>query len=65
MSRGRLPSYVVDAPDAPFPQLALQELDLHAVKRRYIRAVYFWTKSVTRTAKICKVARNTVEAYLT
>jgi len=42
----------------------MQELESEDVKRRYVEAVYFWTKSVTRTAKILKVDRGTVYRYL-
>jgi len=55
----------VDAPSLEFTTMALQELTLDGVKRRYIRAVYFWTRSVNRTARITGVHRQTVREYLT
>lgn len=64
MPSGKVSPVRVDAPSLEFSQLAMQELELDDVKRRYIRAVYFWTKSVSRTAKILKVARNTVQEYI-
>jgi hypothetical protein len=55
----------VEAPALEFSQLAMQELDLHAVKRQYVRAVYFWAGcSVVKAAKILKIDRNTVYGYL-
>ena len=63
--RGKATSLKVDAPSLEFSQLAMQELDFHAVKRRYVQAVYFWTNcSVSKTAKILKIDRNTVYSYL-
>ncbi len=63
--RGKATSLKVDAPSLEFSQLAMQEFDLHAVKRRYVQAVYFWTNcSVSKTAKILRVDRNTVYSYL-
>ncbi|HVJ15449.1 MAG TPA: IS630 transposase-related protein [Polyangiaceae bacterium] len=55
----------MEAPSVEFSQLAMQELSLDGVKRRYVRAVYFWAGcSVTKAAKILKVDRNTVYGYL-
>ena len=54
----------VPAPRVEFTTLAHEGLDLDAVKRRYIEAVYFWTGDVKRAAKILKVDRSTVYRYL-
>lgn len=62
--RGDRTDVSVPAPRGDFSALAVQELSLDAVKRRYVQAVFFWNRSISKTAKVLGVDRNTVYAYL-
>lgn len=62
--RGKRSDVSVPAPRGEFSTLAMQELSLDAVKRRYVQAVFFWNRSVSKTAKVLGIDRNTVYSYL-
>lgn len=62
--RGRRSTAALEAPSGPFSELAMQELSLETVKRRHIQAVFFWTRNISRAARILQIDRATVRQYL-
>jgi hypothetical protein len=54
----------VERPPLVFRLLAEDEIDLDTLKRDYIRAVYYRTKSMRAAARILKIADYTVRKYV-
>ncbi len=65
MPSGRFSTIRVERPPTIFRLLAEDKLDLEAVKRDYIRAVYYRSGSFRETARILKIAASTVRGYVT
>lgn len=60
-----MPSPWLAAEPSPlFAELADCRLDLEEVKQRYVRAVFYRTRSVIQTAALLKVDRSTVMRHL-
>jgi transposase-like protein len=58
------PPWVASEPLQEFAALTEKGLDLEDVKRQYVRAMYYRTRSVLQTADALKVDRATVYRFL-
>jgi ActR/RegA family two-component response regulator len=53
----------VERPPIVFRLLAEDRIDLDAVKREYIRAVYYRTQNISEAARVLKVSPAMVREY--